>query len=50
VVLRHYDFPDDDQQSHHLQGLEMYPEPLGMLMSGGEPGPDPNGGRTNQIL
>lgn len=50
MVLRHCDLPDDDQQSHYLQGWEMYLERLGVLMSGGEPGADPNASRTNEIL
>jgi uncharacterized protein YndB with AHSA1/START domain len=42
VVLRHYDLPDDGQRGHHLKGWEMYLGRLGVLMSGGDPGPDPN--------
>lgn len=50
VVLRHYDLPDDEQRGHHLKGWEMYLERLDVLMSGGEPGPDPNASEANQIL
>lgn len=42
VVLRHYDLPDDQQRDHHGQGWEMYLERLGVVVLGGDPGPDPN--------
>ena len=50
LVLRHYDLPDAEQRGHHLKGWEMYLERLGAIMSGGEPGPDPNESEANQIL
>jgi uncharacterized protein YndB with AHSA1/START domain len=43
VVMRHYDLPGDEQRDHHRKGCEMYLERLGVVMLGGEPGPDPNG-------
>jgi uncharacterized protein YndB with AHSA1/START domain len=43
VVLRHYDLPDDEQRDHHGKGWQMYLERLGVVMLGGDPGPDPNG-------
>ncbi|MEO6142625.1 MAG: SRPBCC domain-containing protein [Dermatophilaceae bacterium] len=50
VVLRHYNLSDDEQRDHHLKGWEMYLERLSVLMSGGEPGPDPSESKTHQIL
>ena len=42
VVLRHHDLPDDAQRSHHREGWDMYLARLGVRVSGGDPGPDPN--------
>jgi uncharacterized protein YndB with AHSA1/START domain len=42
VVLRHYDLPDHEQRDNHRQGWEMYLGRLGVVMLGGDPGPDPN--------
>lgn len=43
VVLRHHDLPDDEQRSHHRDGWSIYLDRLAMRISGGDPGPDPNG-------
>jgi uncharacterized protein YndB with AHSA1/START domain len=42
VVLRHHDLPDDAQRLHHREGWDMYLARLGVRVSGGDPGPDPN--------
>jgi uncharacterized protein YndB with AHSA1/START domain len=42
VVLRHHDLPDEEQRSHHRKGWELYLHRLSVLVSGSDPGPDPN--------
>jgi len=42
VVLRHHDLPDAGQRDHHGKGWEVYLSRLGLLIRGGDPGPDPN--------
>src|SRR5216684_3185432 len=42
VVLRHHDLPDGGQRDHHGKGWEVYLSRLGLLVCGGDPGPDPN--------
>ena len=42
VVLRHHDLPDDEQREHHGKGWTMYLDRLGVRVTGGDPGPDPN--------
>ena len=42
VVLRHHDLPDGGQRDHHGKGWEVYLSRLGLLVYGGDPGPDPN--------
>jgi len=43
VVLRHYGLPDHGQREHHRKGWEIYLGRLCLRVSGGDPGPDPNG-------
>ena len=42
VVLRHHDLPDHEQTDHHRKGWELYLARLGVCVTGGDPGPDPN--------
>jgi uncharacterized protein YndB with AHSA1/START domain len=42
VVLRHYGLPDDEQLAGHHKGWAMYLDRLGVRVTGGDPGPDPN--------
>jgi glutathione S-transferase len=42
VLLRHHGLPDDEQQVHHRKGWELYLDRLGVVVGGGDPGPDPN--------
>lgn len=42
VVLRHHDLPDDEQRQHHTTGWAMYFARLALLITGADPGPDPN--------
>jgi uncharacterized protein YndB with AHSA1/START domain len=42
VVLRHHGIADDEQRAHHRKGWELYLDRLGVRVSGGDPGPDPN--------
>jgi uncharacterized protein YndB with AHSA1/START domain len=42
VVLRHHDLPDHEQSDHHRTGWELYLVRLGVCVTGGDPGPDPN--------
>lgn len=43
VLLRHHGLPDEGQRRHHREGWELYLSRLGTTVTGGEPGPDPNG-------
>jgi uncharacterized protein YndB with AHSA1/START domain len=42
VVLRHHGLPDEEQQSHHRKGWDLYLGRLEMVLAGDDPGPDPN--------
>ena len=42
VVLRHHDLPGDEQRLHHQQGWNAYLGRLAHLLTGQDPGPDPN--------
>ena len=42
VVLRHHGLPDHEQTDHHRKGWELYLARLGVCVTGGDPGPDPN--------
>lgn len=42
VLLRHFGLPDSEQAMMHSQGWTLYLDRLSALLSGHDPGPDPN--------
>jgi uncharacterized protein YndB with AHSA1/START domain len=43
VLLRHHDLPDEEQRRQHAMGWQLYLDRLEVRLTGGDPGPDPNG-------
>jgi uncharacterized protein YndB with AHSA1/START domain len=42
VILRHHDLPSSEQRDHHRAGWQSYLARLDIIVTGGDPGPDPN--------
>jgi uncharacterized protein YndB with AHSA1/START domain len=42
VVLRHHGLPSEEEIENHRKGWSLYLDRLGIRVSGGDPGPDPN--------
>jgi uncharacterized protein YndB with AHSA1/START domain len=46
VRLTHHGLPDPESAAHHRQGWETYLPRLALVVTGGDPGPDPNADMT----